>query len=106
MKVKTTLLVLCLFSSAAAFAQFYTGAGSRDSQPVIYESPSHPQHADYAPMMQEHSVLSGSYASAQGERRASDFPQPAGGLSLGDYARELKKQHDQVKRARVVWINQ
>jgi hypothetical protein len=105
MKIKHTLLVLCLLSSTAAFAQ-YLAAGSRDSQPVIYEPPSHPQHADYAPLMQEHSVLTGSYASAQGERRASDFPQPTGGLSLGDYARELKKEHDQLKKASVVWVNQ
>lgn len=106
MKIKKTLLALCLLSSTAAFAQYYAGAGTRDSQPVIYEPPSHPQHADYAPLMEEHSVLSGSYTFAQGERRASDFPQPAGGLSLGDYARELKKQHDQVKKASVVWVNQ
>lgn len=103
--MKKTLLVLCLLSSTAAFAQFYGIGASRDSQPVIYEPPSHPQHATYAPMMQEQSVLSGSYSSAQGERRASDFPQ-AEGVSLGAYARELKKQHEQLRKARVVWVNQ
>lgn len=105
MKMTMTLLVLCLLCSTAAFAQFYGGAGSRDSQPVIYQSPSHPQHATYTPMMQEQSVISSSYSFAQGERRASDFPQ-AEGISLGAYARELKKQHEQLKKARVVWVNQ
>ena len=103
--MKKTLLVLCLLSSTAAFAQFYGIGASRDSQPVIYEPPSHPEHASYAPLMQEQSVVSSSYSTAQGERRASDFPQ-AEGISLGAYAREQKKQHEQRKRAQVVWVNQ
>lgn len=103
--MKTTLLVLCLLCSTAAFAQFYAAGASRDSTPVIYQSPSHPQHADYAPLRQEHSVISGSYSSAQGERPASDFPQ-APGISLGDYARQFRKQHDVLKKSRVVWVNQ
>lgn len=105
--MKTTLLVLCLLCSTAGFAQFYqVGGASRDSQPVIYEPPSHPQHADYTPMMQEHSVISGSYSSAQGERPASDFPQAGPGISLGEYARQFKRQHEVQKKARVVWVNQ
>jgi hypothetical protein len=68
--------------------------------------PSHPAQATYAPMLRETSILSGtSYASADGERPASDFPQPDP-VSLGTVARELKKEHDQVKKSRVVWINQ
>jgi len=103
--MKKTLLVLCLLSSSAAFAQYY-GVNHIDSQPVIYEPPSHPQHAGYAPMMQEQSVFATtSYVTAQGDRRASDFPQ-AEGISLGAYARELRKQHEQAKRARIVWVNQ
>jgi len=105
--MKTTLVVLCLLCSTAAFAQFYQfGGGSRDATPVIYEPPSHPQHADYAPMMQEQSVISGSYSSAQGERPASDFPQAGPGISLGEYARQFKKEHETLKRSRVVWVNQ
>ena len=76
------------------------------SEPQIYEVPSHPAHAAYTPMSQEQSVLAAtSYSAAQGERRASDFPQPDG-VSLGAYAREIRKQHAQLKKARVVWINQ
>lgn len=104
--MKTTLFAICLLSTATAFAQ-YGGAGAsyRSSEPVIYESPSHPAHAAYAPMMQEQTVLAAtSYSSAQGERRASDFPQ-AEGISLGTAARELKKR-DVVKRSAIVWVNQ
>ena len=102
--MKKTLFLLCLLSTTAAFGQYY---GTRiNSEPVIYQSPSHPAHATYAPMSQEKSVLaSSSYSTAQGERRASDFPQ-AEGVSLGAYARELRKQHEQAKKARVVWVNQ
>lgn len=105
--MKTTLFVLCLLSTTGAFAQYYAGgAGHIDSTPVIYESPSHPAHASYTAMTQEQSVLaSSSYTSAQGERRASDFPQ-AEGISLGVYARELRKQRAELKKSRVIWINQ
>jgi hypothetical protein len=104
--MKKTLFVLCLLSTTAAFGQYYTSGSHVDSTPVIYESPSHPAHASYTPMLQEQSVLASStYSSAQGERPASDFPQ-AEGISLGTYARELRKQHEQVRKARVVWVNQ
>ncbi len=103
--MKTTLFLLCLLFAPAALAQYYS-AGHIDSQPVIYEGPSHPEHAAYAPMRSEQSVIaSTSYSSAQGERPASDFPQ-AEGVPLGTYAREWKKQHAHLKRSSVVWVNQ
>ena len=102
--MKKALFVLCLLSATAAFAQF--GASSVNSQPQIYEFSSHPEHATYAPMSQEQNVLgSASYTSAQGVRPASDFPQ-AEAVSLGAAARELKKQHAQLKKSRFVWVNQ
>jgi hypothetical protein len=104
--MKKTLLVLCLFSATGAFAQYYSGGSHIDSTPTIYEPTSHPAHASYTPMSPEQSVLStANYTTAQGDRRASDFPQ-AEGVSLGAYAREIRKQHAQLKKARVVWINQ
>src|ERR1700687_3223265 len=103
--MKKTLLVLCLLSTTAAFAQ-YVGASYISNQPQIYESPSHPAHTSYAPMSQEQNVLAAtSYSSAQGERPASDFPQ-AESVSLAVAARELRKQHAQLKKSRVVWVNQ
>jgi hypothetical protein len=105
--MKKTLFVLCLLSSAAAFAQNYGGGGySISTQPVIFEAPSHPAHASYTAMSSEQTVLSNtSYTSAQGERPFSDFPQVEP-VPLGTAARELKKQRADVKKSRVVWINQ
>jgi len=106
--MKKILFVLCLLSATAAFAQYNNGlaVGHISSEPVIYQAPSHPAQASYSPMSQERSILAGtSYTSAQGERPASDFPQ-AEAVSLGAFAREFRKQHAQLKKARVVWINQ
>ncbi|MGA3088693.1 MAG: hypothetical protein ABSD75_08780 [Terriglobales bacterium] len=103
--MKKILFVLCLFSATAVFAQYY-GTSTVSSQPQPYHPPDHPAHAAYAPMLQERSVIAAtSYASAQGDRPASDFPQPES-TSLGTYAREIKKQHSEAKKSRVVWVNQ
>jgi hypothetical protein len=102
--MKKVLFVLCLLSATAAFAQY--NAASLNSQVTIPSFQSHDAHASYAPMSTEHSILaSSSYASAQGERPASDFPQ-AEAVSLGAFARDFKKQQAQVKKSRVVWVNQ
>jgi hypothetical protein len=56
-------------------------------------------------MAEEQSIVAGpSLTFAQGERRASDFPQAAQ-ISLGDAARLLRKDHERVKKARIVWEN-
>lgn len=106
--MKTTLFVfvLCLLATSAAFGQYYTGGSSRSSEVVVVQSPSHPSHASYASMSSEQNILAAaSYTSAQGERPASDFPQ-AESVPLGTFAREFKKQHEQLKKSRVVWVNQ
>jgi len=101
--MKKILLVLALLSTAAAFGQ-YSG-GYISSEPHPYSPPSHPAHASYAPIAQEQSLIANtSYISVQGDRPPSDFPQPPQ-RPLGDIARELKTQHDQVKKARIVWEN-
>jgi hypothetical protein len=108
--MKTTLFLFCLLSTTAVFAQYGASVGRISSQPQIYESPGHTAHASYAPMARERSVLSSSsFSFAQGERPASDFPHPAPAaeaVSLGAVARELRQQHAQLKKARVVWVNQ
>ena len=105
--MKKTLFLFCLLCTTAAFAQY---GGSVSSQPQIYEAPSHPAHASYAPMGREQNILGGSsFSSARGERPASDFPQQAPAVeavSLGAIARELRQQHAQLKKSRVVWVNQ
>jgi hypothetical protein len=102
--MKKILFVLLLLSTSAAFGQY--GANHIDSQPQIVHIPDHPEHASYAPMAGEHSILGGgNFAFGQGERPASDFPQMAA-VPLGDVARELKRQHARVKKAHVLWENQ
>jgi hypothetical protein len=105
--MKKTLFVICLFSATAAFAQYSNNGSTRiNTDPVTLQSPSHPAHAGYVSMGSEQNILANaSYTSAQGERPASDFPQPEA-ISLGTAARELKRQHAQVRKSRVVWVNQ
>jgi hypothetical protein len=105
--MKKTLLVLCLLSTTAAFAQYGGVASYISGQPQVFQPPSHPEHAAYGPMSQERSVLAAtSYSLEQGDRRASDFPQTEAAVSLGAFAREFRKQHSKFKKARVVWVNQ
>ena len=100
--MKKILLVLGLFSTAAAFGQ-YGGGNYAVGSP--YWPSSHPAHASYAPIAQEQSVLGNtSYPFAQGDRPPSDFPQPQQ-KSLGEVARELKKEHEHAKKARIAWEN-
>jgi|HubBroStandDraft_6_1064221.scaffolds.fasta_scaffold435280_2 hypothetical protein len=106
--MKMTLFVLSLFvfMTTAAFAQYGGAGGYISAQPQIYEPPDHPQHAGFVALGTGSSIYPGtSYTSAQGDRPASDFPQVAS-PSLGDIARELKKEHASVKKAPIVWINQ
>jgi len=102
--MKKTLLLLCLFATTAVYAQYFPA--SVNSQVNIPRFDSHDAHANYAPMAAEQNILgTTSFVSAQGERPASDFPH-AEAVSLGAYAREFRKQHAQLKKSRVVWINQ
>ncbi len=99
--MKMTLFVLCLFVATAAFGQY----NHINPQGYVYQPPDHPAHASYAPIATEQTVLGGSaYTLGQGERPASDFPQKPQ-VSLGDVARELRKQHEQVRKSSVVWTN-
>jgi hypothetical protein len=104
--MKTTLLLLTILMTTAAFAQ-YGSYGYISAQPQIYNPPDHPAHASFAPIAAGTTLYPGtSYTMAQGERPASDFPQTAT-ASLGDVARELKKQHDALpNKSKVVWVNQ
>jgi hypothetical protein len=107
--MKKTLFVLCLFfvvcliAAPAAFAQY--GVSTLNGQARTFTLPDHPEHASFASLAVETSVVGGgSFASAQGERPASDFPR-ADEVALGTTARELKKQHEAVKKSKVVYVN-
>jgi hypothetical protein len=105
--MKMTLFVFCLLLTTAAFGQ-YGGVGAvLSSQPVVFEETGHPAHASFAPLASEASVVGGSgYAMAQGDRPFWDFPQRPE-VSLGDTARELRKEHAlMAKKSKVVYTNQ
>src|SRR5260370_37448134 len=106
--MKKTILALCaicLLSAAAAFGQSYGGASYISSEAHSYQFSSHPAQATYTALSSGQSVVGGSsYASAQGERPLSEFPQ-AEAVSLGTIAREVKKQQAEVKKSHTVWWN-
>jgi hypothetical protein len=103
--MKNVVFVLCLLCATAAFAQ-YGGPSTLNSSGISSQVASHPAHASYVAMSQEQSVLSSaSYSSDHGDRPASDFPQQEA-VPLGTAARELKRQHAELKKSRYVWVNQ
>ena len=99
--MRNSFLALCILCASAAFAQIGSlGSGNQ------YQG--HPEHADYAAMAQERTVLPATnYYIAHGERPASDFPQPpqSHGIALGTAARELRKQHEGQKKSQFIWVN-
>lgn len=106
--MKTTLFVFCLLLTTAAFGQYSAGGGSAlSAQPFVLEMPSHPGHATYTPMASEATVVGGTgYSVGQGDRPFWDFPQRPE-VSLGDTARELRKEHALLaKKSKVVYTNQ
>jgi hypothetical protein len=107
-KTILALLALCsiwLLSAAAAFAQSYGGASYISNEAHSYQFSSHPAQATYTALSSGQSVVGGSsYTSAHGERPLSEFAQ-AEAVSLGTIARELKKQHAELKKSRTVWVN-
>jgi hypothetical protein len=103
--MKITFLVLCLLLTTAAFGQYGSRASSISSEPQIYQSPSHTEHASTHALAAERYVLGGTnYLVAQGERPASDLPQAAV-PSLGEAARILRREHAKLKKARFVFEN-
>ena len=104
--MKMTLLIFCfcLLLTTAAFGQYY--GNGRSVEPQLYQPPDHPSHASYSSLGMEHSIVGWTtYAMATGDRPASDFPQAAQ-ASLGDVARELRKQHEHARKAVIVWEKQ
>jgi hypothetical protein len=102
----TTLVVLCFLSATAAFGQATVGASALNSQPVVTEFASHPEHAAPHPMGQEQNLRERSgYVVAQGERPLWDVVQSSHRISLGEAARLLREQHANAKKAEIMWEN-
>ncbi len=87
--MKTTLFVLFIFCSAAAFGQ----AAVLSNQPQVVQSPSHPLHAETHPMATESPLVGGGgYTYAQGERPLWEFGPVSQPTPLGDVARAYRKE--------------
>jgi len=97
--MKTTLFVLLILCTAAAFGQ-----SSLSSQPQVISPASHPLHAEAHEMAIETALVGGgTYTYAQGERPLWEFgsplPEPT---PLGDIARANRKEKQAAKKAEIV----
>lgn len=104
--MKTTLLVLIVFCTAAAFGQASSGVSSV-AQPI--HIPDHPIHASQGQMGNEVSLLGGgpgTYTYAQGERPLWEFGPVTEPTPLGDVARACRKEKEGAKKAAIIYEKQ
>jgi hypothetical protein len=103
--MKTTLLLVCLLCAPAAWGQSAVGA-TLNSQPQVFQVPSHPAQASPQPMAREQNLLGHSgFNYAQGERPLWEVAPKSYVMPLGDAARVLRKAHATAKKADIVWEN-
>jgi hypothetical protein len=104
--MKYAIVVIALFCASCAFAQTYGTPGVLSNQAVGVIFASNPRHATEVPMAREQSLLTGTgFMYAKGERPLWEFGNPKNAVSLGEVARQLKKDHESAKKAEVVWTN-
>jgi len=105
--MKTTILILCILTTAAAFGQGLIGGASSNITANPLQFPTHQQRAVQHPLGETQSILETyNFASAQGERPLWEFASKDEGTPLGDVARMLRKEHDSAPKATVVWEKQ
>ena len=98
--MKTTILLVCLLCTVAAFGQSYS-IGVAPTQST-YNPPEHATRAVYQPMSSEQNLLGVSASiSAHGEMPLWEAPFDSHEVPLGDVARVLKKEHATAKKARL-----
>jgi hypothetical protein len=104
--MKYVVAIVVLLCATGALAQNYGTPGVLNSQPVGVNFASNPRHATEVPLAREQSLLAGtSFMYARGERPLWEFGDAKDAESLGEVARRLKKEHEQVKKAEIVWAN-
>jgi len=102
--MKKTLFTLCLFCATGAFGQMAASVLTSETQRI--EVPSHEQHAVQQPMGEEKNLLVGSNnISGKGARPLWELAPVHYETPLGDSARMLRKQHNEAKKAEIVWEN-
>jgi hypothetical protein len=101
--MKTTLFLLCLLFSSAAFGQSYLPPSTLSPS---LQMATHGQRASQQPMAQELDLREHSgFTYAQGERPLWEVMPLPQLQPLGDIARELRKEHETVKKAAKVSEN-
>ena len=106
--MKTTMLVVLVFCASAALCQSYGTAGVvLQNQPLIFEMPSHAEHASAVPLAAPQ-YLNGPSGStyAQGVKPLWEFPVSGENVSLGEVARQFRQQHLLAKKAEKVFSDQ
>ncbi len=103
MKISTLAFCLFFFGATVSFAQT---ASVLNSQPVITEFQSHPEHASYKAMSEAQNLLTESgFTYGKGERPLWEVASKNIDTPLGDTARMLRKEHESVKKSSTVWVN-
>ena len=103
---KTTMLAIYILSATALFGQSVSGNSVLSNQPQQIQVASHPERASAQPLAQAQDLRERSgFAYAQGERPLWELVPKSEGASLGNVARQLRKEHATAKKAQTVWEN-
>ncbi len=100
--MKTTLLILLVFCTAAAFGQ---AAATISSQPQPAQFNDHPLHAEPHSMATQTPIAGGAvdgYSYEKGERPLWEFGPIKQEVPLGDVARSYRREKQGLKKSEVV----
>jgi hypothetical protein len=99
MKTFFSLVVMCVFCGAGALAQTSVNSASI----TMLGSPKRAEQVALAPAqdLREHSTIT----SAQGEKPLWELMPEPQFVSLGEIARQIRKEHETAKKAVRVWKN-
>jgi hypothetical protein len=102
--MKTIYLIPLLLLGVGAFGQCcQTGIAAPPMTSTVW-MPDHSQRASHHGLRAEYDLREvGTVTMAQGERPVWEIYRPAEEAPLGDAARDYRKQHAAVTKARIVW---
>jgi len=88
------IALLAVACSLPAFAQYGVSSVNNQAQPL--QMADHPQHADYHEMRAEQNLLGGNTTTGHGSLPLWEFGHPKPEVSLGEYARAIRKAEGKV----------
>jgi hypothetical protein len=104
--MKITLFLLCFLCATLSFGQSSVAISPLVNEPQMVSFYSHPNHATQHDMSEAQNLLERStVVYAQGERPLWEVAAKSHATPLGDVARALRKEHESVKKADVIWQN-